>query len=340
MEKQPEEFGAYLVEDFLDHPGFTAWVLAPDEHSDRYWENVRQRYPEKTPLIAEAIQMVLSLRFEAEFLAAREQEELWQLIDEKLGDNKTARRLPVWLYSAAAVLVVGLCLGLAILFLHRRVSYSTGYGELRTVMLPDSSLVILNANSRIQYAADWNRDKPREIWLTGEAYFQVRHLYDSGAIRPGERFIAHAGKANIEVLGTSFNLSNRHGRTDADLIEGQIRFEVPEKQGVVVTLQPGDRVQYLEAQDTILKKKGNPKDFSGWKSGELHFDRTPAGEIFRYFEDTYGCQVVVKDSSILKKTLSGTFKSNNRKVLLRTISAAWGITMELSPDAKKLLVHY
>lgn len=340
MKKQPEEFGAYQVGDFLDHPGFTAWVLAPDEQADRYWEGVSQRYPEKAPLIAEARQLILSLRFEAEFLAAREQEELWQLINEKIGDKEAVRKLPVWLYSAAAILVVGICLGLAILFLNRRVTYSTGYGELRTVVLPDSSQVILNANSRIQYAADWNRDKPREIWLTGEAYFQVRHLYSSGAILPGECFIAHAGKADIEVLGTSFNLSNRHGITDADLIEGRIRFEVPEKKGEGVTLQPGDQVRYLETQDTILKKKGNPKDFSGWKSGELHFDRTPASEIFQYFEDTYGYQVVVKDSSILKKTLSGTFKSTNRKVLLRTIAAAWRITMELSPDAKTLLVHY
>ncbi|HWZ35175.1 MAG TPA: FecR domain-containing protein [Mucilaginibacter sp.] len=337
MEK-PEQFSTYTLGDLLDHPGFVAWVLDPNQQAEIYWNNIQRQFPGITPLIAEARKLILTLHFEAEFLTAAEQAEIWQGINEKLTDKNVARVLPLWLRAAAAVLIVGL--GFTLFLLNRSVTYSTGYGETKTLVLPDSTHIILNSNSSIHYAANWTNDKPREIWLTGEAYFQVRHLHRSGNIMLGERFIAHAGKANIEVLGTSFNLSNRRGMTDASLIDGRIRFTIPGKKGVTTILQPGDQVQYIATQDTLIKKKGNPGDFSGWKKGELHFDHTPASEIFQYLEDTYGYKITVKDNSILKKTLSGTFKSNNKKALLRTIAAALGVSIELSPDGKTLIFHY
>jgi ferric-dicitrate binding protein FerR (iron transport regulator) len=337
MEK-PEQFGTYTLEDLFDHPGFVAWVLNPDQQTDRYWTHIQQAFPEKMSLMAEARRLILTLRFEAELLTAAEQAELWQGINEKLTDKKAVRIVPLWLRAAAAVLIVGL--GLALFLLNRPITYRTGYSETKTLVLPDSTRIMLNANSSIHYAANWTNDKPREIWLDGEAYFQVKHLHRSGTIMPGERFIAHAGKANVEVLGTSFNLSNRRGVTAAALIDGRISFTVPGKKKAATILLPGDRVQYLTSRDTILKKKGNPKDFSGWKVGELHFDHTEAGEIFQYLEDTYGYRITVKDSSILKKTLSGTFKSTNQKALLRTITAALGVSTDVLPDGKTLIIHY
>ena len=66
----------------------------------------------------------------------------------------------------------------------------------QVIFLPDSSRVTLKAGSQIRYQYQANI---REIYLTGEAFFEVKKNKD-------QPFLVHAGKVITKVLGTSFTV--------------------------------------------------------------------------------------------------------------------------------------
>ena len=53
---------------------------------------------------------------------------------------------------------------------------------IKTILLPDSSLITLNANSTLSYNNNWNSTAPRKVWLNGEAYFSVTHQQNNQKI--------------------------------------------------------------------------------------------------------------------------------------------------------------
>ncbi|MFR7808806.1 MAG: FecR family protein [Butyricimonas faecihominis] len=73
------------------------------------------------------------------------------------------------------------------------------YGAEYNLVLSDGSKIYLNAGSTLRYPDQFIGDK-REVFLTGEAYFEVK----SDSLHP---FIVHASDVAIRVLGTSFNVN-------------------------------------------------------------------------------------------------------------------------------------
>jgi len=78
-------------------------------------------------------------------------------------------------------------------------AWATDNTHRTTVTLPDGTVVQLNAGSRLEITeATFNRQK-REVWLSGEAFFEV-------AKNPEKPFIIHTGTMQTTVRGTSFNV--------------------------------------------------------------------------------------------------------------------------------------
>ncbi|MFV0269028.1 MAG: sigma-70 family RNA polymerase sigma factor [Draconibacterium sp.] len=85
------------------------------------------------------------------------------------------------------------------------------------LILSDSTRVWLNSESELRYPVTFPNEK-REVTLIGEAYFEVTKNIK-------QPFIVHSEKQQIEVLGTSFNVTayrnNEFIRTT--LIEGRVK---------------------------------------------------------------------------------------------------------------------
>ncbi|HEY9256609.1 FecR domain-containing protein, partial [Chitinophaga sp.] len=79
-----------------------------------------------------------------------------------------------WLAAAAiALLLIG---SAGILTYTGNKTVTTGYGKTASIVLSDESRIILNANSTVTYAKHWWSGSRREVWLNGEAFFEVVHL--------------------------------------------------------------------------------------------------------------------------------------------------------------------
>ncbi|HWB91854.1 MAG TPA: FecR domain-containing protein, partial [Puia sp.] len=182
----------------------------------------------------------------------------------------------------------------------------TGYGEIKNIMLPDSSVVTLNANSTIRIPEDWSDVSGRQVWLEGEAYFQVQKKPATVA-----KFVVHTRQVDVEVLGTKFNVNVRREQAVVSLEEGKVKLSVHGKDSAVlekrtaVILRPGQVVRIDAAEHATINDDKDVAARSGWTRHEFHFDNTRLKDIAGMIEDTYGYKMEAEDTSMLNIAVSG-----------------------------------
>jgi transmembrane sensor len=117
------------------------------------------------------------------------------------------------------------------------------------INLSDGTVVTLNSATNLTFP-DHFGDSIREIYLDGEAYFDVA----KDALHP---FIIHANKMNIRVLGTSFNVKSYHNEalSEATLIGGSIEVTLNDRPSDRIILKPKEKL--IVQNDGTMKKRVN-----------------------------------------------------------------------------------
>jgi ferric-dicitrate binding protein FerR (iron transport regulator) len=264
---------------------------------------------------------------------------MYEEIEQKIASQEEARRgahrhlsfRSPFLKIAASVAVI-----LTLSFLawrltgSEKVEFRTAYAEHLRVTLPDSSTVILNGNSVLRYAKDWNQTSAREVWVEGEAFFNVIHTVND------ERFVVHTGYGeHVQVLGTRFNVKIRRGKTEVMLERGKVRFEVSRFfRNETVYLAPGELVSLEDSQ--LSKMSVNPLQYSGWTYHKLYFDHTELSEVTEMLEDTYGLNIVMQDPTLAYRKLSGEIDSRNVEDILGAIEASLNVLA--TRDGQKVIL--
>jgi ferric-dicitrate binding protein FerR (iron transport regulator) len=167
-------------------------------------------------------------------------------------------------------------------------------------------VVRLNGNSQLRYKASW-KGKSREVWLDGEAFFNVTHTENH------QQFLVHlSDKKDIEVLGTEFNVSDRTTGSYIVLKSGKIKLNLPEHTDSNtnnIYLQPGDLVEVLaekNQKNKIKKRVVNPQMYYAWTKGKWMLDATSLEEMLQRLQETYGITTVVSNKDLLKRRASGS----------------------------------
>lgn len=339
MNPQPADFNNRKLEDYITDQKFISWVLTPDDELMVYWNNILDTYPSQAVLIEKAKRLILGMNFKPELMDQQELNNLWMAVAEKTSaQQKIVRIIPLWFGRVAAACLAFVVLGsLFYYYTNRQVDFKTAYGEVRTIILPDSSVITLNANSELHYPKNWSKDKKREVWVSGEVFFTVNHLHRSGQVKENDRFIVHAGQLNIEVLGTTFNVHDRRGHVNVALVTGKISLERENKNNII--MKPGDVLEYIPVQDTIVRRKYKTMQKIAWKNGTLQFEQTPAKDVFIQLEDMYGYHTIIRNPAVSKIKLSGTFVTGSEEALLKGLSVAMGVTITKDKKSNQLIVE-
>ncbi len=116
-------------------------------------------------------------------------------------------------------------------------SVVTKYGDKSRITLPDSSRVWLNAGSRLDYVNTDFTNNRREVYLTGEAYFEIIH----NAASP---FIVRSGNMQIRVLGTTFNVKAypEENNMETSLIKGSVEIRINNRPDDIYILKPNEKL--------------------------------------------------------------------------------------------------
>lgn len=137
-------------------------------------------------------------------------------------------------------------------------------------------------------------DEKRQVYLDGEAYFDVVH----NATNP---FIVKANDLNIKVYGTSFNVSN-YGEdiySDVVLVEGSVGMYSGNPSNEI-RLSPGEKGSFSK-KDRIIDKRVVPTTlYTSWINGELVFRNATFESIVKKLERHYNVKINNQKASLLK----------------------------------------
>jgi transmembrane sensor len=174
-------------------------------------------------------------------------------------------------------------------------------GEKKKVDLPDGTTVTLNASSRLRIANSFGDDK-REVYLDGEAFFDVKR-------DPQKPFIVHTGKIATQVLGTHFNVSayKNDSNITVSLVQGKVQVDMNNDPSKRIILDPGKQMTYSKTNHQAHVTDFIAEDITGWKENKLVFNYDSWPDAAKKLSRWYGVPVQLKDSTLLRCKLKGTF---------------------------------
>lgn len=215
-------------------------------------------------------------------------------------------------------------------------TYATGYGQIERLELPDGSRVVLNANSTLRVPRFGFGDFSREVLMTGEADFSVTHTqnHQKFIVRTKEDFA-------VEVLGTEFNVYARPRRSRVVLNKGKVKLlYLDGKREEQLLMKPGDLVDLDASGHAVVKQTPNPQHFSAWKAHRFVFENESLRDICDQFEDNFGLEIHIPDSSLAALTISGSFTAISAEELFEILAEGSGFSYQRSADGKTITLAY
>lgn len=339
----------YSVKDFILDESFQKWILHPDEATCSFWESWLKLHPEKQATVEEARNFIKSLGFREELPTRQDFSEVWENIDEakkqySLKDSEVAYhpaspRNFSFLYKVAAVFLLFALSAIAYLLRNdseQHITCTTDYGETRTILLPDSSIVHLNANSTLTYTATWDEEHPREVWLNGEAFFDVqRKVGKTEEIQNDhpDRFMVHTRQLDVIVLGTQFNVNERRGKTKVVLHSGKVKLQTLDKADMM--MEPGELAELNPEAGKLVKKIVDTKIYNSWINNQLIFENTPLHEVAATLEDNYGLKIEFAEG-IAQERFTGTIPTDNIDIFFTILSESLDVDITSHNDLIKV----
>jgi transmembrane sensor len=156
------------------------------------------------------------------------------------------------------------------------------------IRLADGSIVYLNKNSHLDYPTTF-KGKTREVYLTGEAYFDIKH-------DPLHPFLVHAGPVTTRVLGTAFNIKTKGNLVQITVTRGKVRVSTPKR--VLGVVLPDQQISYNEATHQSSRDLLNAKTIVLWKETDLVMDNMTLKEAAAVLTDRYGVNIVLESNKI------------------------------------------
>lgn len=215
------------------------------------------------------------------------------------------RRLIQW-FAAAALLLMFACAALIWRFVdkaHKQnevlLSAATGIGKIQKIVLEDGTIIWLNAGSVLKYPTHF-ADHSREVYLQGEAYFDVAH----DKLRP---FAVHTDKLVTHVLGTAFSVTAYKNMPTEIVTVVRGKVGVSDDHKLLGFLTPDKKMEY-----NINNGKSSFTDVVSagavsWKEGKLAFDNQDIRDITGRLSRWYGYTINFEHSKIKNCRYTASF---------------------------------
>ena len=203
--------------------------------------------------------------------------------------------------------------------------YATTVAQRMVVRLRDGTQVTIAPKSRVRYAADYGRAR-RELYLDGEAYFQVT----PDSQRP---LRVHTTQSVTEDLGTAF-VVRAYDQSATEVVVAEGRVTLSRADTTAATRTPA---LVLEARDlgrldpsgvTAVRRGVDVGRYLAWTRGVLAFDGTPLGDVVVTLGRWYNVEIRLADSTLAARRLTATFQNESIDLVLQRIALTVGLRVE------------
>ncbi len=182
----------------------------------------------------------------------------------------------------------------------QHIHQATARSEYKFVLLPDSSQVWLNADSRLEYP-DGFGSGPRHVVLSGEAFFDVKHA-------DKQPFIIHTGTVTTTVLGTAFNIRAYPGGEKITVTVKRGKVKVDHGKTQLAILTRGQEMSIDTIQHLVHEKKLAAKEAATWQEGNLSYDDDAFADIVADLQRVYDVRIRITDPAAGRMRISTSFQ--------------------------------
>lgn len=217
----------------------------------------------------------------------------------------------------AAIFIVALTVGY---FAYNQLSSGLKGQEwvvaLDEILLPDSSVVLLNAESKIRFShKQWNKE--RNVELMGEAFFKVKK---------GSTFHVISTQGTVSVLGTEFGVKDRNNYYEVICYSGKVEVNAPQ---TTIILEPHSVFRIINGKEERLDVSETYEP--AWIKGESSFSSVPLFLVLNELERQY--QVKVESNNIeLNHLFTGSFTHTDLNLALESITIPVGLNYEIKEN--------
>ncbi|MCM0667666.1 FecR family protein [Flavobacterium tyrosinilyticum] len=168
------------------------------------------------------------------------------------------------------------------------------------VHLPDGSTVLLNDNSTLKYDQNSFDSKTREVTLTGEAFFDIKH-------NPEKPFIVHTGKVQTKVLGTAFNINARNSSNDIEVTVARGKVQVGDTEKIYGVITPNQQIKVNKTTLDYQQNTISAAIVTEWKNNYLILDDINMAEAVSLISQKYKVSILLDNEKIKNCRITASF---------------------------------
>lgn len=305
----------------ISDTSFFRWVMDLPKSDSSKWDRWQNEETDRESFVSSIRGLFDYLVIDRDVMNDQDRQGLWLNIRKSIEVRKAARIKRLWTSGAVASVTVLLSI---FGYYSQNVEITTAMSESRTIELPGKSKVLLNAGTKVSYnKLQWYIS--RNINLKGEAFFNVTK---------GREFIVNTERADVKVLGTSFNVYSRKDNVKVECFTGKVRVEMPEfdKKDILTRGMAVSLYGYKYNKYGVNVSETTPD----WNRGRFVYNNKPYIVVLEELERQFG--VSISNKKVAKGLMfTGLFLSNSKTEAFETVLAPIGYRAEISGNSVRLV---
>ena len=234
---------------------------------------------------------------------ARAEKQLYKKLDEEKRKQNKILRMHRWMKYAAMIAVILVIGGGSGYWLYQNGNNQhmmvavANEGIVKEIILPDGTKVWLNNSATLKYPREFS-EKARNVYLDGEAYFEVtknRH----------KPFTVQSDAMRVRVLGTTFNF-----KCDKNYRIAEVEVKGNKEEGQII-LAPGQRAELNKNNGRLTVKQVDAKMDAVWHDNLIPFQKADIFTISKALERFYDIKIILSPDMRADKTYSGVLKKKS-----------------------------
>ncbi len=209
------------------------------------------------------------------------------------------------------------------------------YGKRFEVQLSDGTTVNLNSGSSLKYPVNFIKGKNRQVFLNGEAFFNV-------AKDTKHPFIVNANEIDVRVLGTKFNISSypEDNNINTVLVEGSVSTyktgEAYEPESATL-LKPGYKAAWNKTNKTIQVTETDVETHLAWISGKLILYEVEFSAILKKLERQYNVEFINNNTALKNRFFTAKFDIEDIEQVMKSLSYSGKFTYKF--EENKIIIN-
>ncbi|MCT4614618.1 MAG: FecR family protein [Marinifilaceae bacterium] len=260
---------------------------------------------------------------EIEIKYSKSKEQVWLEMQDKMNETKQFNLVSKVKYLVAAC--VGILIASSIFISLQSVNVYCPKAERLSHILPDNSIVELNAHTKISYNKFLWKFR-RKLNLNGEAFFKVTK---------GSKFSVYSDKAVTSVLGTSFNIYSRDSKYNVTCYTGKVSVEslVNNKKEII---KPQEKIILTEKSELKHSNLASPEKTAVWTKNKFQFTNQNLIDVINELNIQYDVDIQLKTKE--EYLYTGNFdKTESVDEILHLVCKTFGLVFDKQKNGKFII---